>query len=70
MGFIFIPSHMIMAELYAFNFGCPCVCACIFLFLGNNLSRYQQILIKLGISNDIVEIWFGIANGQSYLSTT
>ena len=33
-------------------------------FLDNNLSKYQQIFIKLGVCIDIVELWFGIANGQ------
>ena len=27
-------------------------------------SKYQWILTKLGICIDIVEIWFGIGNGQ------
>ena len=34
----------------------------IFLFPDNNLSR--RILIKLGVCIDVVEIWFGIVNGQ------
>ena len=28
------------------------------------MSKYQCIFIKLGMCIDIVEIWFGIANGQ------
>ena len=36
----------------------------IFLFLNDNLSKYQWIFTKLGMCIDIVEIWFGIANGQ------
>ena len=36
----------------------------VFLFLDNNLSKCQWIFTKLAICNDIVEIWFGIANGQ------
>ena len=36
----------------------------IFSFLDNNLSKYQWIFTKLGVCIDIVEIWFGIANGQ------
>ena len=42
---------------------------------GNNLSKYQGILIKLGTGIDIKEVWFGIAKGQissifdSYLPT-
>ena len=29
-----------------------------------NLSKHQWIFTKLGMCTDIVEIWFGIANGQ------
>ena len=36
----------------------------IFLFLGDNLSKYQGILTKLGTCIDMKEILFGIANGQ------
>ena len=36
----------------------------IFSFLDDNLSKCQWIFTKLGICIDIVEIWFGIANGQ------
>ena len=34
-----------------------------FLFLDDNLSNRQYIFTKL-VCIDIVEIWFGIANGQ------
>ena len=34
------------------------------LFLVDNLSKHQWIFTKLGMCIDIVEIWFGIANGQ------
>ena len=37
----------------------------IFSFPDDNLSKYQWISVKLGMCIDIVEIWFGIANGQS-----
>ena len=33
-------------------------------FLDDNLSKHQWIFNKLGMCIDIVEIWFGIANGQ------
>ena len=33
-------------------------------FLDDNLSKFQQIFTKLGMCIDIVEISFGIANGQ------
>ena len=36
----------------------------IFPFLDDNLSKHQLIFTKLGMCIDIVEIWFGIANGQ------
>ena len=44
-------------------------------FMDDNLSKCQWIFTKLGMCIDIVEIWFGIANGQissvsdSYLPT-
>ena len=34
-----------------------------FSFPDDNLSKYQWIFAKLGMCIDIVEIWFGIANG-------
>ena len=39
----------------------PSVCLS---FPDDNLSKHQWILTKLGMCIDIVEIWFGIANGQ------
>ena len=36
----------------------------IFSFPDDNLSKHKWIFTKLGICIDIVEIWFGIANGQ------
>ena len=33
-------------------------------FPDDNLSKCQWIFTKLGVCIDIVEIWFGIANGQ------
>ena len=50
--------------------GCPCVDLSIrpliFLFPDDNLSKCQWIFTKLDtrICIDIVEMWFGIANGQ------
>ena len=38
----------------------------IFSFPDNNLSKHQWIFTKLGTCIDIVEIWFGIANGQIF----
>ena len=45
-------------------------------FLDDNLSKFCSIFIKLGLCINIIEIWFGIANGQilsifgSYLPAT
>ena len=39
----------------------PSIC---FSFPDDNLSKHQWIFIKLGLCIDIVEIWFGIADGQ------
>ena len=36
----------------------------IFSFPDDNLSKHQWSFTKLGMCIDIVEIWFGIANGQ------
>ena len=36
----------------------------IYSFPGDNLSKYQGILTKLGTCIDIKEIWFGIVYGQ------
>ena len=35
-----------------------------FSFPDDNLSKHQWVFTKLGMCIDIVEIWFGIANGQ------
>ena len=35
-----------------------------FSFPDDSLSKHQWIFTKLGMCIDIVEIWFGIANGQ------
>ena len=35
-----------------------------FSFPNNSLSKFQWIFTKLGRCIDIVQIWFGIANGQ------
>ena len=36
----------------------------IFSFPDDNLSKHQWIFTKLGMCIDIIDIWFGIANGQ------
>ena len=60
---------------------CPSICLLyihpfVFSFLDDNLSECQWNFTKLGMCFDIVEIWFGIANGRissifdSYLLAT
>ena len=36
----------------------------LFSFLDNNLSKYQWIFASLGICNDIMEVWYGIADRE------
>ena len=54
----------------SFHYGRPCVCPSVvrppvrISFPDDNLSKHQWIFTKLGMCIDIVEIWFGIANGQ------
>ena len=36
----------------------------LFMFPDYNLSKCKWIFTKLGVCIDIVEIWFGIVNGQ------
>ena len=67
MVVIFIPRHTIVAGYYGFMLGVhesvrPSVHP--FSFPDDNLSKHQWIFTKLGMCIDIVEIWFGIANGQ------
>ena len=80
---IIIPHHTIVAGYYGFTLDVrvsvrrtyvhPSGC---FSFPDDNFSKHQWIFTKLGMCIDIVEIWFGIANGQissnfySYLSET
>ena len=35
-----------------------------FSFPDDNLSKHQSIFTKLGMCIDILDIWFGMANGQ------
>ena len=56
---------------------CPSICLVyvrlkyahpsVFSFPDEDLGKYQWIFAKLGMCIDIVEIWFGIANGQIIL---
>ena len=68
---LFIPHHLIVVGYYGFtlvvresvrpSYVRPSVH---FSFLDDNLSKHQWIFTKLDMCIDIVEIWFGIANGQ------
>ena len=72
VSLIFIPRHTIVAGYYSFTLDVrvsvrpsvvrPSVC---FSFPDDNLSKHQWIFTKFGMCIDIVEIWFGIANGQT-----
>ena len=67
----FLPRHTIVAGYYGFKL---VVRASVpvsihrpsvrFSFLDDNLSKHQCVFTKLDMCIDIVEIWFGIANGQ------
>ena len=69
--FLIIPCHTIVAGYYGFTLDvrvsvCPSIVrpSVRFSFPDDNLSECQCIFTKLGMCIDIVEIWFGIANGQ------
>ena len=68
-----VPCWTSMCLSVHLSYICPSVR---FLFLNDNLNKHQWIFTKLGVCIDIVEIWFGIANGQilsvlwSYLPKT
>ena len=68
---IFIPRHTTVVGYYGFTLDvrvsvCPSVRQSYvrISFPDDNLSKHQWIFTKLGPCIDIVEIWFGIANGQ------
>ena len=68
---IFIPGHTIVAGYYGFTLDVRVSVhlsvrhtSVRFSFPDDNLNKHQWIFTKLGICIDIVEIWFGIANGQ------
>ena len=73
---------MIVAGLW-YHVSYLCVCQCVaspaicqyLCFQMINLSKCQWVFTKLGVCIDIVEMWFGIVNGQisfltEYLQTT
>ena len=60
----YTPPHDSGGVLW-FYIGHPCVCPSIHIsFPDDNLSKHQWIFTKISMYIDIVEIWFGIANGQ------
>ena len=60
-----IPRHTIGAGYFGFTLVVRVfVRLSVRLFPDDNLSKHQWIFTKLGMCNDIVQIWFGIANGQ------
>ena len=72
---LFITCHMKVAGYYGFTLDfsvsvcptvrCMYVCPSIHIsFPDDSLSKNQWSFTKLGMCVDIVEIWFGIANGQ------
>ena len=56
LGLLIGKFHQILTELFARD-------KPIFLFPDDNLSKHQWIFTKLGMCINIVDIWFGIANG-------
>ena len=85
-SYLFIPQHTLVVGYYGITLAVgvsillsihlSVICPSVFPFLDDNLSKHQWIFTKHGICIDIVEIWFGIANGQissifdSYLPET
>ena len=66
----YTPPHNSGGVLW-FHVGRPCVCPSVrFSFPDDNLSKHQWTFTKLGMCIDIVEIWFGIANGQTFTEFT
>ena len=71
--FCYTPPHN-SGGVSWFHVGRPCVCPSVrqsyvrpsvrFSFPDDNLSKLQWIFTKLSMCIDIVDIWFGIANGQ------
>ena len=62
--YFYTPSHDSGRVLW-FHLGHLCVRPSVhILFQDDNMSKHQWIFTKLGICIDILEICFGIANGQ------
>ena len=58
---VIISCHTLVAGYYGITLA---VRPSVFSFLDDNLSKRQWIFTKLCVLIDIVEIWFGIVNGQ------
>ena len=64
------PLYSIVMGYYGFMLEvcvsiCPSFCPSVrFSFPNDNLSKHQWIFTKFGMCIDIVEIWFGMTNGQ------
>ena len=68
---LFISRHTIVAGYYGFTLDVhmsvrPSISrpSVRFSFPDDDLSKHQWIFTKLGVCIDIVDIWFGNANGQ------
>ena len=59
------PDNVLMGKFHQFLTELSAHHSSIFWFPDDSLSKYQWIFMNLGMCNDIVEIWFGIANGQT-----
>ena len=56
-------SHWTSVSIHRLSI-CQSVCQSVFSLLDDNWSKCPWIFTKPGLCIDIVEIWFGIANGQ------
>ena len=69
---LFIPRHMIVGGIMVSHWMSVCLSilqsvshtSVRISFPDDNLRKHQWIFTKLGVCIDIVEIWFGIANGR------
>ena len=57
LGLLMGKFHQFLTELSTHD-------TSVFSFPDDNLSKYQWIFTKLGVCFDIVETWFGIADGK------
>ena len=57
-------SHWTSVCLSSIRLSVSCTSIHLYFISDDNLSKCQWIFTKLGMCINIVEIWFGIANGQ------